>query len=247
MMKRTLYLFVVRVAACLAVATGSFHLLSGAVIRAQTQQKTESRYTDSGKLPWVVVKSLLRQINDPGTIVADFATEEEARKAKSDLDNSLSGGAEFKWIYDVKKREDLHKKSSKIPVDPPAKQNPDPGSPPSGPKGPLPKAPAKYTVKVYKFVDGKFVEQSDKRLDTNDYKEASELYNTYRYMEGWMATWIGGPKPEKPDNGPYNLPSAEGSGNYISPIRAAFCHARYGCRSTFRRRKTVLASDGRGS
>ncbi len=43
------------------------------------------------------------------------------------------------------------------------------------------------------------------------------------------------------------LPSAEGSGNYISPIRAAFCHARYGCRSTFRRRKTVLASDGRGS
>jgi hypothetical protein len=44
-----------------------------------------------------------------------------------------------------------------------------------------------------------------------------------------------------------NLPSAEGSGNYISRIRGAFCHARYGCRSTFRRRKTVLASDGRGS
>ena len=74
-------------------------------------------------------------------------------------------------------------------------------------------------------------------------------------VQAWNQQALGITKPPNSPNQqpfgllryPWCLPSAEGSGNYISPIRAAFCHARYGCRSTFRRRKTVLASDGRGS
>jgi len=86
---------------------------------------------------------------------------------------------------------------------PPTTPKPKPEEPAlTGPKGAIPKAASKgtITVKVYKLVNGKWVEQPDRKYETpNEYDTAVDYFQRVKAMRTWTATWNapGWPKPKE--------------------------------------------------
>lgn len=94
-------------------------------------------------------------------------------------------------------------KVARIANDPAKTSKPDDGA--SGGKGGNQVAKRPITIKAYKKVNDKWVEQPDRKYETSsNFEEAVEYYKRIRGLAGWTATWNapGWPKPDEPKGKP---------------------------------------------